>query len=115
MLTTSEVALAVAGIALVGTAVTVAQKRYADRRDAWWARTQWALDHILTASSDDDDDLEQAIGLVVLTALQDSGLATGEERDMLEHVADALLYPAPVASEHPAPVASEPAPSAPGG
>lgn len=96
MLTTSEVALVVAGVALAGTAVTVAQKRYADRRDAWWARSQWALDHILAAPGDDDaDDTERTIGIEVLTALQYSRLATSEERRMLEKVSDALLPPAP--------------------
>ena len=93
MLTGSEVALIVAGIALLGTAATVAQKRLTDRRDAWWGRTQWALEHILADQG--DDDTERTIGLVVLTALQDSRLATDEERGMLEQVADALLPPAP--------------------
>jgi hypothetical protein len=90
MLTGSEVALIVAVIALLGTAATVGQKRFADRRDAWWGRTQWALEHIL-AAQDDDDDTERTLGLVVLTALQGSRLATAEERDMLEQIADALL------------------------
>lgn len=93
MLTTAEVAFIVAGVALIGTSVTVAQKRFSDRRDAWWGRTQWALEHVLTAQ--DDDDTKRVIGLVVLTALQGSRLATDEERDMLERVADALLPAAP--------------------
>jgi steroid 5-alpha reductase family enzyme len=93
MLTASEVALVVAGLALLGTAATVAQKRFTDRRDAWWARTQWALERILAAQS--DDDTERTIGLAILTALQGSRLATDEERRMLEEVADVLLPPAP--------------------
>jgi hypothetical protein len=88
MLTTSEVALVVAGIALLGTGVTVGQKRYADRRDAWWGRTQCALEHILAAQG---DDTKRTVGLVMLIALQGSRLATYEERDMLEQVADSLL------------------------
>jgi hypothetical protein len=96
MLTTSEVALIVAGIALVGTGVTVGQRRLADRRDAWWGRTQWALERILAAQ--DEDDTERTIGLVVLIALQKSRLATQEETTMLEGVADAIL--APVRSDH---------------
>jgi hypothetical protein len=92
MLTASEVALIVAGVALLGTAATVGQKRFADRRDAWWGRTQWALERILAAQ---EDDTERTIGLVMLTALQGSRLATNEERDMLEQVADALLPPEP--------------------
>lgn len=93
MLTPSEVALVVAAIALIGTGATVGQKRLADRRDAWWGRTQWALEHILAAQG--DDETERIIGLVMLTALQGSRLAADEERDMLEQVADALLPPAP--------------------
>jgi hypothetical protein len=93
MLTASEIALIVAGIAFLGTAVTVGQKRYADRRDAWWGRTQWALER--TLESQDSDDTKRTIGLVMLTTLQDSYLATDEERDMLEQVADALLPSVP--------------------
>lgn len=94
MLTPSEVALLVAGIAIVGTGASVVQKRFADRRDAWWARTQWALERILAAG---DDDMERAIALVLITSLQKSGLATREERKMLDEVADAMLPPPPSA------------------
>jgi|SRR5712692_926611 len=93
MLTTSEIALIVAVIALLGTAATIIQKRFADRRDAWWGRTQWALERIVAAQ--DDDDTQSTIGLVMLTSLQASRLATNEERDMLDEVADAMLPPAP--------------------
>lgn len=94
MLTPSEVALLVAGIAIVGTGASVVQKRFADRPDAWWARTQWALERILAAG---DDDMERAIALVLITSLQKSGLATREERKMLDEVADAMLPPPPSA------------------
>jgi hypothetical protein len=90
MLTTSEVALMVAVVALLGTAVTVIQKRFADRRDAWWNRTQWALERIIAGQ--EDDDTQAAIGFVVLNGLQASRLATKEERDMLEAVADVALW-----------------------
>jgi hypothetical protein len=96
MLTGSEVALIVAGIALAGTGVTVVQKRFSDRRDAWWGRTQWALERILAAR---DDDTERVVGLVVLTSLQASNLATSEERDMLSKVADSMLPPPPVGNQ----------------
>jgi len=89
MLTTSEVALMVAVVALLGTGVTVIQKRFADRRDAWWNRTQWALERIIAGQ---DDDTQAAIGFVVLNELQASRLATEEERDMLEAVADVALW-----------------------
>jgi hypothetical protein len=93
MLTVSEVTLIVAVIALLGTAVTVIQKRYADRRDAWWGRTQWALEHVL--ADQDGDDTKRTVGIVMLIALQETSLAAGEERDMLEQIANALLPPAP--------------------
>lgn len=92
MLTPSEIAFIAAGIALAGTGATVAQKRYADRRDAWWVRTQWALERILAAR---DNDMQRAIGLVVVASLQESRLATREERKMLGVVADAMLPPPP--------------------
>lgn len=93
MLTTSEVALIVAGIALLGTAATVIQKLRTDRRDAWWGRTQWALERIIAAQ--DPDETERTIGLVLLITLQASHLASNEERKMLEQVADAILVTAP--------------------
>ena len=93
MLTGAEVALIVAGIALVGTAVTVVQKRFTDRRDAWWGRTQWALERVM--ATEGPDDTERTIGLVMLTRLQASGLASNEERRMLADVAGAILASAP--------------------
>jgi hypothetical protein len=92
MLTTAGVALIVAGVALIGTGATVFQKRFADRRDAWWGRTQWALERILT---DQEDDTQRTVGLMMLASLQASSLATNEERAMLEGVADVLLPPEP--------------------
>jgi len=99
MLTTAEVALIVSGAALVGTAVTVFQKRLADRREAWWGRTQWALEHILADQG--SDDTNRTVGLLMLAALQHSVLATGEERKMLGQVADAFLPPPPDEDEIP--------------
>jgi hypothetical protein len=93
MLTAAEVALIVAGIALVGTAGTVIQKRYSDHRDAWWGRTQWALERVIATGG--PDDTERTIGLVLLTRLQGSLLASNEERRMLADVAEAILVTAP--------------------
>jgi hypothetical protein len=76
-------------VALIGTAATVFQKRLTDRREAWWARTQWALKHILADQG--SDDTNRTVGLLMLTALQRSVLATREERRMLDQVADAVL------------------------
>jgi hypothetical protein len=93
MLTASEVALIVAGIALIGSAASVIQSRVADRRDTWWGRAQWALERIIAPQG--ADDTERTIGLVLLITLQSSQLATSEEREMLENVADAILATAP--------------------
>jgi hypothetical protein len=97
MLTTAEIALIVSGVALIGTAATVFQKRLADRREAWWGRTQWALERVL-ADQGGDDDASRTVGLLVLTTLQRSILANGEERKMLDQVADSLL-PSPPEAE----------------
>jgi hypothetical protein len=93
MLTAAEVALFVAGVALLGTAATVIQKRFTDRRDAWWTRTQWALERVIAIPS--PDDTERTLGLVMLTRLQESRLASNEERKMLGEVAGAILASAP--------------------
>jgi hypothetical protein len=96
MLTPAEVALIVSAVALIGTAATVFQKRLTDRREAWWGRTQWALERILT--DEGGDDTSRTVGVLMLTALQDSVLANREERKMLDQVADALL-PSPPEDE----------------
>lgn len=91
MLTATEVALIVAGVALVGTAITVVQKRYTDRRDAWWDRTQWALKCVVASQ----DDVKRTVGLAMLAALQSSHLAADSDRRMIEDVADAVLARVP--------------------
>jgi bisphosphoglycerate-independent phosphoglycerate mutase (AlkP superfamily) len=92
MLTAAEVALIVAAIALIGTAITVIQKRYTDRRDAWWDRTQWALKCVVT----NQDDVKRTVGLTMLEALQSSSMAADHDRKMIEDVADAVLALLPV-------------------
>lgn len=93
MLTTPEVTLIVAGVALAGTGITVIQSRITGRRDAWWRRTRWAMERII--ASQNPDDTERTIGLSLLLALQGSHLASNEERAMLEEVADAILATVP--------------------
>lgn len=95
MLSTAEVTLIVAGTVLLGTAVTVVQKRRTDRRDAWWGRTQWALERILALQN--PDDTSRTIGLIMLTRLQSSTLASNEERKMLGDVASGILASFPIA------------------
>jgi hypothetical protein len=64
---------------------TLMQKLYADRRDQWWKRAQWAVDNVSAP-----DDLTRALGLTVLISLYDSPLATNDERNMIESIADAI-------------------------
>jgi len=89
MLTAAEVALIVSGVALIGTAVTIYQKSRTDRHEVWWGRTQWALEQVLANQGMDDEN--RTVGLLMLQALQESGLANREERRMLEQVADEFL------------------------
>ena len=89
MLTTAEVAFIVAGAALAGTAATVIQKRWADRRDAWWQRVQWALGQI--CADQDNDDTKRTLGLLMLENLKDSALATQDDLIMIEGVSELLL------------------------
>jgi hypothetical protein len=89
MLTATEVALIVSGAALIGTGVTIYQKSLTDRHEAWWGRTQWALEQVL--ENQGRDDKNRTVGLLMLEALQESGLANTEERKMLKQVAEACL------------------------
>lgn len=99
MLTAAEIGLIVAGIALVGTAATVIQKRWADRREAWWGRTQWALEQIFADQG--SDDTQRTVGILMLDTLQHSVLATSDDRDMIEQIADVLLPKPPDDGEPP--------------
>ena len=71
----------------------------ADRRDAWWQRTQWALDRVLNAGT---DGTSRAIAIKVIQNLTHSQLASSEEREMLYGVAVEILKRADAALAGPA-------------
>lgn len=37
-----------ASLVLLGAGLTIRQRRRADRKEQWWLRTQWALDHLVS-------------------------------------------------------------------
>lgn len=69
----------VALVALIVGVVTVRQRGEADRRDQWWKRAQWAIDHALDDRSTD----HRTAGLKVLGTLSRSRLARDEELELL--------------------------------
>jgi hypothetical protein len=85
---TGWVPVIAASVGLIGVLVTLTQKWRNDRRDAWWKRTQWALDK---ATAQEADESTRVIGLTALRYLQVSSLATDADREMLDEVADEIL------------------------
>lgn len=75
-------------VALAGVLLTLAQKWRNDRRDAWWKRTQWALDKLMDANGDEE---ARAIALTALQYLQKTPLATDSDRELLDDVATQIL------------------------
>jgi hypothetical protein len=96
MLTAAEVALILAIVALIGTGAIIYEKNMADRREAWWGRTQWALEHTLS-----DQETDRVIAMSMLTVLQASKSANEEDRRMIGQVAEKFLPPPPSKNETP--------------
>ncbi|MCQ9165698.1 MULTISPECIES: hypothetical protein [unclassified Arthrobacter] len=76
-------------ISIVGVFVTalVAYLTYrqaldAGRRDQWWVRAQWAIDAALDTGSD-----RRLAGLIVLTSLKTSDLATRQDAALFDEIA----------------------------
>jgi hypothetical protein len=82
---TGVVALIVGALAFAAASAGVMQKWRADRREHWWARTQWAFDKLA------DDEESRTIGLLVLVRQATSRLADEEDWKMLEDIADLAL------------------------
>jgi hypothetical protein len=59
------------------------QRSWADRRDQWWKRAQWAIDSAL----DGGDPHRRLAGLKVLVQLIGSDLATAEDADLMSALA----------------------------
>jgi hypothetical protein len=74
-------------IVLVGALVAAVLAWAATRRDRWWARTQWAVDHVLGGDPD-----AQVVGLAVLE-VQVRHARSHEEAGVIGAVSDTLLEP----------------------
>ena len=57
------------------------QRKEADERAEWWRRTQWAIDY-----ASDEDAGKAGIGLEALSRLEDSPLATDEDRQLMKAI-----------------------------
>lgn len=77
--------LAALGVGVVG-GVTILQKLRNDRRDQWWKRAQWAIDHTL-----DEEERSQIVGWAAIAELSARGPATRQDRLLLRQVVDAVL------------------------
>ena len=66
------------------------QKSRADRRAEWWRRAQWAIDY---ATSDREETVQA--GLISMTHLIDSTLATDEDIRLVRELARNLAERGP--------------------
>ncbi|WP_285183811.1 hypothetical protein [Rhodococcus sp. MEB032] len=77
------VTLIVGGVAIVGVLLTWWQKNTADRRSEWWRRTTWAFERTFSES-----DTEAKLGWKVLETLVASKLATKDDSDIVQVIAE---------------------------
>lgn len=77
------VTLIVGSLAAIGVIVTWQQKNRADRRSEWWRRTTWAFERTFSA-----DDAEAELGWKVLSTLVTSRLATKDDSDIVQVIAE---------------------------
>ena len=77
------VTLIVGIAATAGIVVTWQQKNTADRRSEWWRRTAWAFERSLS-----DNDVEAELGWKVLGTLVESTLATKNDSDVVQLIAE---------------------------
>lgn len=76
--------ISVAGVFVTALVAYLAYRQALDagRRDQWWARAQWAIESALDTGSD-----RQLAGLIVLTSLKTSSLATPEDAALFDAIA----------------------------
>jgi hypothetical protein len=79
----SWVTLIVGGLASIGALVTWQQKNRADKRSEWWRRTTWAFERTCSI-----DDAEAGLGWKVLDTLMRSKLATKDDSDIVQVIAE---------------------------
>lgn len=74
-----------AAVALLVGWATIGQRRRSDRRDQWWKRAQWALDHATTPDSDTQGALRRKVGQSAIAYLgRESVLSTLEDLQFLQ-------------------------------
>lgn len=77
------VTLVVGSLASIGVIVTWQQKNQADRRSEWWRRTQWAFERTFN-----EDNVQAELGWKMLNALVSSRLATSDDSDIVQVIAE---------------------------
>lgn len=77
------VTLPVGSVASIGVIVTWQQKNHADKRSEWWRRTQWAFERTVST-----DDTHAELGWKMLSALVRSRLATKDDSEIVQVIAE---------------------------
>jgi hypothetical protein len=80
------VTLIVGSLAAIGVIITWQQKTKADKRSEWWRRTAWAFERTFSV-----DDAEAKLGWKVLGTLVGSKLATKDESDIVQVMAEHVV------------------------
>ena len=81
-----------AAVALLVGWGTIVQKRHSDRRDQWWKRVQWALDHAVTAEEGKQGALRRKVGQNAIAHLgRESVLSTLDDLEFLQAAYPATL------------------------
>jgi hypothetical protein len=77
------VTLIVGSFATIGALATWQQRYQADRRSEWWRRTQWAIERTFS-----NNETEGVLGWNLLAAQVGSSLATRDDADVVQVVAE---------------------------
>jgi hypothetical protein len=62
------------------------QKEQADRHAEWWKRTQWAVEKVCAG-----DVTEATVAMDVLMNIEDAGLTTDQDLELLHSITDVIL------------------------
>jgi hypothetical protein len=86
--------LIVSASAAIGVIVTWRQKNRADNRSEWWRRTQWAFECTFST-----DDVQAKLGWKMLSKLVRSTLATKDDSEIVQVIAEHAALGEPKAEE----------------
>lgn len=86
------VTMIVGGLAAAGVIITWQQKNHADRRAEWWRRTQWAFERTFSTEA-----AEARLGWALLQTLIVSKLATRDDTEFVQVIAEHSARPSPEA------------------